>query len=124
MLGFLKKNPPVSENHLFLVNLHIGRGTNPDMPEGSTGAYVPGFVAAKDVESAAMALVSNLRGKGFEFIGISDGKVHQLDPLNWSSFIQESWPEFTNHFPSQEEVIAGLSSGITFFGPYACYGAQ
>ena len=81
-------------NNLYLINVHIGRGTSAEMPEQLVGAYVPSFAAAPDPESAARQVISNLTGRGFEFLGISDNKIHQLDPAAWDFYLKSAWPEF------------------------------
>ena len=91
------------------------------MPELLVGAYVPSFAAAPDPESAAHQVVSNIAGRGFEFLGVADNNIHQLDPSAWDAYVKNAWPEFTNAFPSQEQVQAGLASGLLFFGPFAGY---
>ena len=109
------------ENKLWLLNLHVRRGANRDMPAALVGAFVPVFVSAPDWQAAAKEAVAQVRNRGFEFIDISDKQVHQLDPLKWSAFIQKSFPEFARHLPSQDEVVAGLPHGKTFFGPFVGY---
>ncbi len=109
------------ENKLWLLNLHVGRGSNRDMPAALVGAHVPVFVSAPDWQAAAKEAVAQVRKRGFEFIDISDEQVHQLDPFKWSLFIQKSFPEFVSQLPSQDEILAGLPHGKTFFGPFAGY---
>src|SRR5690606_11276186 len=53
-------------NNLYLINLHVGRGTSTEMPEPLVGAYVPSFSAATDPESAARQAVSSLAYRGYE----------------------------------------------------------
>lgn len=108
-------------NNLYLINVHIGRGTSAEMPEQLVGAYVPSFAAAPDPESAARQVISNLTGRGFEFLGISDNKIHQLDPAAWDFYLKSAWPEFLDTFPSQDRVQAGMPSGLLFFGPFVGY---
>lgn len=121
MFGSLKKKP---QNILFLVNLHIGRGTNREMPLNLVGAFVPVFIAAPDHELAAQQAVSALTKEGYEFLDISDKKIHQLDPLKWDSYVKEAWPEFEAHFPRQSEILAKLQGSLLFFGPFSGYEAQ
>jgi hypothetical protein len=116
---FKSKSPPPVSSNLYLINLHIGRGNNTEMPESLDGAYVPSFATAPDPESAARQVVSHLTGRGFEFLGIADNKIHQLDPSTWDSYLKSAWPEFVDALPSQEQVQAGLASGLLFFGPFA-----
>ncbi|WP_218042557.1 hypothetical protein [Steroidobacter gossypii] len=119
MFGLCKR--PTDTNKLWLLNLHIGRGTNSEMPTDLAGAYVAAFVAATDHEAAARAVVAHLAMRGYEFLDISDHKIHQLDPQRWTSYVAESWPEFVSHFPTQGQVISGLADGKIFFGPFAGY---
>lgn len=123
MFSFQKKNgpPPL---RLFRVNLHVGRGSNTDMPADSIGAFVPVFVGAKDHESAALLAVAKLcgeGGQGYEFIDITDRKIDELDPLRWDTFVKEAWSDFSEHFPDQQAVIARLSTEFFFTGPFASY---
>ena len=120
MLGMFKK-PTEPSNKLWLINLHVGRDANTEMPTNLAGAYVPVFVAAVDHESAAREAVSQVSRRGYKFLDISDKKVHQLDPLKWDAYVRGSWPEFVSHFPTQEEVFVGLAEGRVFFGPFAGY---
>ncbi|WP_047548881.1 hypothetical protein [Methylotenera sp. G11] len=124
MFGMLNKKQKTPENILFLINMHIGRGTNTEIPTNLVGAYVPAFVAAPNHEAAAHEVVSNLTRQGYEFIDIADGKIHQLDPLKWDSYVMDAWPEFVAHFPKQSEVISKLPSKLLFFGPFASYEAS
>jgi len=124
MFGILKKNELETTNKLFQLTVHIGRGSSAEMPENLIGAYVPIFVGAQDHEAAAMKAVLSLTQRGFEFIHIADGKIHELDPKKWNSFVKESWPEFDTYFPSQATVLHQLNSEFLFTGPFAGYEAQ
>ena len=123
MFGIFKNKQKTPENLLFLINAHIGCGTNAEMPMNLVGAYVPVFVAALNHEIAAQKAVSNLTSQGYEFIEIADGKIHQLEPLKWDAYVIETWPEFVTHFPKQSEIISKLHSDLLFFGPFASYEA-
>lgn len=120
MFGLFKSKEPQSTNGLFLVGVKVGRGTNTEMPPPLIGAVVPVFAAAANHELAAKAAVSKLISQGFEFLDIQ-GPIKQLDPLQWSSYVHHTWPEFETHFPPQEEVLVGVPSGAIFFGPFAGY---
>lgn len=111
-------------NNFFMLNIHIGRGSSTEMPANLAGAYVPVFVAAPNAEAAAVEAVKQLNTRGYEFLDISDKKIHQLAPSGWSTYIKTAWPEYESHFPSQEDVIAGLPFGRVFFGPFAGYENQ
>lgn len=108
-------------NRLFRITLHIGRGTNTDMPEPMVGAFVPVFVAALDHESAAQNAVRNVTMRGFTFIDIADRQIHELDATKWDEFVRDAWPDFSSHFPSQAEVLSKLQSELLFTGPFSGY---
>lgn len=112
-------------NLLFLMNLQVGRGSNREMPSHLVGAFVPVYVAAGDHEAALVQAVAQVQARGYEFLDLSDGVVHQLDPMKWQQHVSQAWPEFPNHFPSQAQVLAGLAAPEwVFFGPFAAYEAE
>jgi hypothetical protein len=106
---------------LFRLKIHLRRGRNVEMPANLIGAYVPVFVAASDHEAAAHAAVSNVTGRGFEFIDIVDRQIVEIDASRWDEFVRETWPDFVSHFPSQREVQKGLQAEFVFTGPFASY---
>jgi hypothetical protein len=108
-------------NKLFQINLHIGRGSNTEMPANLVGAYVPVFAGAADHEAAAFKAVAVIRDRGFEFIDIPDGQIHELDPQKWDSFVIEAWPDFVVDFPKQSDVVRALANEFLFTGPFASY---
>lgn len=113
--------PPL---RLFRITCHVGRGSNTEMPANLRGAYVPVFIGATDHEGAARLAIAGLRDRGFEFLDIADGKIDELDPIKWDSFIASAWPDFLDYFPSQEAVLKGLASEFYFTGPFASYEAR
>ena len=112
------------QNLLFMFCMHIERGSNTDMPPDMTAAYVSVYLGGRTYEEALTEAVAQIRRRGYVFVDLADGKAHQLDPLKWNSYVREAWPEFADHFPTQEEVIEGLNTGRIFFSPFAGYGSQ
>src|SRR5947208_646789 len=98
-------------NQLFAFPVKIERGSNSAMPEHLKGAYVWCYAAAPDAQTAMWRGVMKLKADGFIFEDVPDRKLLQFDPMKWCDYVAESWPEFPSHFPSQEEVIAGLPEG-------------
>lgn len=121
MFGLFKKEAPKATSRLFRLTVHIGRGSNTEMPANLIGAHVPIFVGALDHEAAAMKAVSSLTSRGFEFIDISDRQIHEIDPTKWDAFVKEAWPEFISYFPPQSKVLSDLNSEFLFTGPFASY---
>lgn len=124
MRGLFKTKQAPSNAKLFRLTLHVLRGSNTDMPQSLVGAHVPVFVSAADHEAAALAAVSKPTSQGFEFVDISDGRIHELDPCKWDSFVNEAWADFAQYFPKQSQVVGELDGGFLFVGPFASYEAE
>jgi hypothetical protein len=124
IFSLLKSKSAPSAKKLFRITVHVGRGTNTDMPPSMVGAFVPVFVGAVDHEKAAHLVVGELRSRGFEFIDIADQKIHEMDATKWDNFVAEAWPEFSSHFPTQREVLSKLPLDLLFTGPFAGYNEQ
>jgi len=118
MLDLFKNRLRPVAKELFLVMVKVGRGTNAEMPESLVGAYVPAFAAAADHAAAAKAVAARVLSHGFELIDIQR-PIKRLDPLQWSTFVHDTWPEFEAHFPNQQAVLANMAKGAVFFGPFA-----
>jgi hypothetical protein len=124
MFKFFKQKFPTEVDKLYRITLHVGRGTNTEMPANLIGAYVPVFVGADGHEAAAFKAVAEVKSRGFSFIDIADGKIHELDPYQWDAFVMEAWADFVTEFPTQSMVIETLRTNFVFIGPYAAYEAQ
>ncbi|MGK5033535.1 hypothetical protein [Janthinobacterium sp. MDT1-19] len=68
--------------------------------------------------------VAEVRRRGFSFIDIADGQIHELDPYRWDAFVMEAWMDFSAEFPTQSKLIETLITDFVFIGPYASYEAQ
>lgn len=119
MLTLFKKRQPALR--LFQLSIHVKRGDNLEMPAELIGAYVPVFASGASHEGAAQHAVTVLIGRGFQVVEVCDGKIQELDPHNWDSFIDQAWPEFVSEFPSQRNVLRELEKGFFFVGPFAGY---
>ena len=105
---------------LFLVNVKLGRGSNGTLPSTLAGAYVSAYATAPDPETATRLAVTRLTAKGFEFLA-TQGPISQLDPREWSRHVAQSWPEFMDELPKQDDIEAGLGREMVFFGPFVGY---
>lgn len=124
MFKLFKQKSAAEGDKLYRITLHVGRGINTEMPANLIGAYVPVFVGANGHEAAALKAVAEVRSRGFTFIDIADGQIHELDPYQWHAFVMEAWADFVTEFPTQSKVIETLRTNFVFIGPYASYEAQ
>lgn len=124
MFKFSKQKSAAEGDKLYRITLRVGRGTNTEMPANLIGAYVPVFVSADGHEAAAFKAVAEVKSRGFTFIDIADGQIHELDPYRWDAFVMEAWADFVTEFPTQSKVIGTLRTNFVFIGPYASYEAQ
>ncbi|WBR99982.1 hypothetical protein OU994_16800 [Pseudoduganella sp. SL102] len=124
MFKSFEQKSAVKSDKLYRMTLHVGRGTNTEMPANLIGAYVPVFVGADSREAAAFKAVADVRIRGFNFIDIADGQIHELDPYRWDAFVIEAWPDFVTEFPTQSKMIEALRANFVFIGPYAAYETQ
>lgn len=111
----------MSTKLLWLIHVHVGRGSNRQMPANLQGATVPVFVGAPDSDAAAKTIVTAVARRGFEFIDIVDRKISQLDPATWNAYVEEYWPDHAARFLPQSEIAAFVRSGKVFFGPFEAY---
>lgn len=105
---------------LFLVNVKVGRGASGILPSSLAGAYVSAYATAADPESATRLAVRKLSAQGFEFLA-TQGPITRLDPGEWSRHVAQSWPEFIDQLPKQDELAEGLERERVFFGPFVGY---
>jgi hypothetical protein len=91
------------------------------MPSHLAGGLVHCFVGAADHKSAILLAAEKLRLKGFVIDSVHGGKVYQMDPEQWQAYVRKAWPEFTDHYPSQAEMLLMVSLGGVVFGPFAAW---
>lgn len=105
-------------NLLFECPMVVTRGTNEQMPKEWIGAILTYFVAAEDYESALLKAAHDLKSDGYKFENVYDGKVNQLDPGKWwKEYVMEKWHEYSDHFPSQDEIGIMVRTGGIHKGP-------
>ena len=108
----------VAANSLFRFSAKVRPGPDCDMPSNLRGAYVDCFVASSEHLGALRLAVEKLRGQGYEFEDLLDGKVHQLDPFKWDEYVSSAWPELPDYFPPQADMQRFVRAGGVFFGPF------
>ncbi len=107
-----------NSNLLFECPIVVSRGFNEQMPQAWKRAILTYFVAAPDYESALLKAASDLKSEGYKFETVYDGKVNQLDPaIWWDQYVMEKWKEYSDHFPSQEDIEVIVVTGGMHKGP-------
>lgn len=84
------------------------------------GAYVVAYALGDNPTAAAEEAVTAIRAMGYV--------VTEMEPAggrlalgDWDQHIAERWPEFTGHFPKQQDVLSVLERKNAIFGPFAGY---
>jgi hypothetical protein len=117
----IKENskPLFSDNNsLFECPIVVSRGSNKEMPKEWKGAVLSYYVAAPDYESALFRAANDLKSDGYKFENVYGGKVNQLDPtVWWDQYVMEKWSEYSDHFPSQEDIEVIVLTGGIHKGP-------
>lgn len=91
------------------------------MPKTWLGAYVTLFASEQDHESALKKMANDLIENGYEIRGV-EGKIDQIDPNQWDSFVAEAWSDFPDFYPNQDEVLASVAGNkLLLYSPYAGY---
>lgn len=114
-----KSKPLFSDtNLLFECPIVVSRGENQEMPQEWKGAILCYYVAASDYKSALLRAVDDLKSDGYRYENVHDGKVSQLDPaVWWEKYVMEKWSEYSDHFPSQEDIQVLIATGGIHKGP-------
>ncbi len=121
MIGLFKSKRPTLGRGLFLINFKLGRGSNRDLPVTlARRRYVSAYVTAEDQDSAVKVAVTKLTSRGFDFVD-TQGPITRLEPRQWSSHVAQSWPEFIDELPNQNEIVDGFEREMVFFGPFVGY---
>ncbi len=120
MFGLFKSKRSASGRGLYLVNVKVGRGSNGRMPKTLAGAYVSAYVTADNDASATRLAVTRLTAQGFEFLD-TQGPVTRIDLRQWPAHVAQSWPEFMDQLPKQNEIAEGMQGEMVFFGPFVGY---
>lgn len=116
----IEQNKPLfsDSNLLFECPIVVSRGTNEQMPKEWKGAILTYFIAAEDYESALFKAANDLKLDGYKFENVYDGKVNQLDPSKWwSECVMDKWSEYSDHFPSQDDIEIIVKTGGIHKGP-------
>jgi len=107
-------------NQLYEFTVKAMRGAECELPEGALGAYIPCYVFALDYQTALKKGATTLKDMGYLFDSVQ-GKVREIPPASWSSYVAKVWPDFADQLPSTDELPLLMKKGAIFFGPFITF---
>ena len=111
---------PQSSNSLFAVPMRVRPRPESSAPKEIAGAFVVCYAGAPDHLEAVRRAHAKLRHDHLEFIDMA-GEVQELDPGRWDDYVTASWMEFAESLPEQDDLLAVVSRGEVFYGPFCGY---
>ncbi|MGE0046439.1 MAG: hypothetical protein AB7J28_01330 [Hyphomonadaceae bacterium] len=90
------------------------------IPPPMVGAFVAAYSLGETPTIAAERAVSKFRTMGY-IVEDMDPKGGAVAVADWDKHVAETWPEFVEHFPRQESVVAQLETREAILGPFAGY---
>jgi hypothetical protein len=121
MFGFSKPKPAPRTTGFFGATMKVQRGTNTKLATAAIGAYVTAYARAESTEIAVDLIQEKLAQMGFESPELR-GPVISFNVEYWAAYIDQSWPEFAENLPSQQEVLS-ISGPRVFMGAVAGFEA-
>ena len=107
-------------NKLWKCSLKVSRGSFDELPGDWLGAFVNFYAGAPSYEDACSKAVSIAESMGMEFVELSESKLVEIDPKDWwDEYVLPNYPEISDSFPSQEEILDIVERGMVFHGPFA-----
>jgi len=99
------------------VSLKVRGGTNP-LPAPLLGAFVTGYSLGDDPQEAIKRTVQAILAMGYDVEEIIPRAINI--PLDgWAGYIASAWPDFLEHFPTQDGIGERLASRSVVFSPFA-----
>ncbi|WHU01705.1 hypothetical protein [Sphingomonas sp. NIBR02145] len=99
------------------IRLKVRPGTQP-LPSPLIAAYVTAFSVAAEPREAVVKSVRALQAMGYDFEDVLPEGL-MLPLAGWGEYVAQAWPEFSEEFPSQDEIAAHLAEDGVAFSPFA-----
>jgi hypothetical protein len=107
----------MNANKLYGFTLRLARGKNTDLPPGLDVALAPTYAAAPNAQAAIELAIKIAAGLGLIYQDIF-GEVHEPPIHDWDNYVAAAWPDFSDGFPRQREMVGLVHDGAVFFGPF------
>ena len=92
------------------------------MPSDVSGAYVSCYVEADTYVTAVKKCMSALQTDGFQIADVLQ-PIHSMAVSDWSSHVNEQWPDHRGQMQSQAAFEDAIADGKVIYGPFASYQA-
>lgn len=106
---------------LYYCWIKVRRRPDSDIPEEYRGAYVPAFAIAEDHQKALGLIIPGLAEDGWQFDELVQNRVDEMVPEHWDAFIDATWPEYRDRFPTGAAIGELMQVGGFFFGPLSVW---
>lgn len=104
------------KNNLYEFTLKILPRDGCDLPSDMHGAFAPCYASASDYQTAVKKGVAAIASMHYTFDNLN-GNIREIPIENWTTYVQNIWPEFVDSFPSQDNISSLVDEGAVFFGP-------
>lgn len=115
------------QNHLYEIPVEIKLiKENIDKKANCLGSLVNCYVSAKDHKKALKYAVKCLKKDNYIFIDVIS-EIREIDPEKWNDFINLSWKEYLEFFPTQDRVLEMVKEGNeggVFYSPFMTYNSK
>jgi hypothetical protein len=106
---------------VFIIPVHVYRKNKPSaMPEGYSGAYAKCFSVGNDYVEATKNALKSLAQEGMYPKEILQ-PIHEMDAMEWSQYILDSWPEQVDSMLNQTEFENAMKNNEVVYGPFGLY---
>lgn len=105
---------------VFIIPLHVKALKKSIMPQNLNGAYVSGYVKGESYIDAVEKVLKKLAKDGLHPEEILQ-PINELESSSWSEYIKESWLDYIDSFPDQDEFEETIKNGNVIYSPFASY---
>ena len=110
-------------NKVFIIPFHVKAQKNSIMPEDLGGAYVSCYAIGNSYVDATEKALNKLAEDGLYPEEILQ-PINQLELGSWEEYLKESWSEYIDEFPKQDEFEQAMHAGKIIYSPFASYDPQ
>jgi hypothetical protein len=99
------------------IRLKVRSGKEP-LPSPLVGAYVTAFTVAEEQQQAVKQAVLAIFAMGYDVEEVLREGL-EFPMLDWGAHVAAAWPDFPDHYPTQDQIATKLANGGVVFSPFA-----